>query len=215
MDYLGILEDHLDFIERFYDAAAEPFKTTLRKIEAGEEPFVPKYAPGDHNGPEYLQEWMEANKCLGVLGSCALGFAQKGLHDYLRAFTEREGGLGNEGPKSRSWFDRHCRFLEEHTQFSWTKSPVAKDQLEQVVLSRNDIVHDPMIDRTQPPQSEEHFRKYPVPRFADGWYIEAMSGEDGKPQSPLFLSVTCEKLAAATADVRQFCVFVENQRTKW
>ena len=38
-------------IERFYNAAAEPFETTLRKIEAGEEPFAPRRAPEDYDAP--------------------------------------------------------------------------------------------------------------------------------------------------------------------
>ena len=42
-----------------------------------------------------------------------------------------------------------------------------------------------------------------------------MSGEEGKPQFPLTIYITREKLTAAVADVRQFCIFVEAQRTKW
>jgi len=72
-----------------------------------------------------------------------------------------------------------------------------------------------MIDRTQPLQSEQHFRKYPASRFAEEWLIEAMSGTKGERQSPLPLYITREKLTAAIAEVRQFCAFVEDQRNKW
>ena len=147
MDILAILEDHIGFIERFYNAAAEPFETTLRKIEAGEEPFVPQYAPGDHDGPEYLAEWMEADACLRVVGSSSLGLLQKALRDYLREFVEREGG---PGPKKsgESWFDHHCRFLEENTLFCWANSPVPRGQIEQINLSRNDFAHDSILGST-------------------------------------------------------------------
>jgi hypothetical protein len=213
VDYLAILEGHSGFIEHFYNAAAEPFETILRKIQFNEEPFVPRYPPGDYDGYEYQAKYNEAHDCLSVLGNCSLGLLEKALHDYLRAFVEREGGPGPRKPKE-SWFDRHCRFLEENTPFCWTNSPVSRDQIEQINLSRNDILHDPMIDRTQPPQSEEHFRKYPVSRFAEEWQIEAMSGEEDKPQFPLTLDITREKLTGAIADVWQFCKFVEAQRTK-
>src|ERR1035438_648427 len=99
MDILAILEDHLGFIERFYNAAAEPFETALRKIDAGEEPFVPKYAPGDHDGPEYLPEWMEADECLSVVGSSSLGLLQKALH--CRNLSSVRLGLARRNPKSR------------------------------------------------------------------------------------------------------------------
>src|SRR5579862_210218 len=68
-------------IERFYNAAAEPFETTLRKIEAGEEPFAPRRAPEDYDAPEYEYKGSEAYKCLGVLGNCSLGLTHKALHD--------------------------------------------------------------------------------------------------------------------------------------
>lgn len=223
MDYLAILEDHLGFIERFYTAAAEPFKTTLRKIEAGEEPFVHTCSPEDYDGPEYLTEGMEAEKCLGVVGNCSLGLLEKALHDYLREFIMREAGVAKTEAlspilkqyKGDGWFARYCDFLEKKTEFEWSRSPVAFEQIEQINLSRNDIYHHEMIDTTQPRQSPKHFEKYPVSRFAPEWEIEAFSGEEDQPQFPLTIAVTCEKLAAAIGDVRQFCTFVEAQRTKW
>ena len=214
MDYLAILEDHLVFIERFYDAAAQPFEATMRKIESNEAPFVPRFGPGDYDGYEYQAEYNEAHDCLSVLGNCSLVLLEKALHDYLRAFVEREGGPGEKQPKE-SWFDHHCRFLKENTPFCWTNSPVSRDQIEQINLSRIDISHDPTIDRIQPRQSEKHFRKYPLSRFAEEWEIEAMSGEEGRPQFPLTLDIRRGKLTSAIVDVRCFCAFVENQRTNW
>ena len=118
MDYLAILEDYLDFIERFYNTAAIRSRP-MRKIECNEEPFVPKYEPGDYDGYEYQGQYNEAHDCLSVLGNWSLGLLEKALHDYLRAFVEREGG---PGPKRRkeSWFDHHCRYLDEATPFRWS-----------------------------------------------------------------------------------------------
>jgi hypothetical protein len=224
VDYLAILEDHLGFIERFYNAAAEPFETTLRKIGEGEEPFVQTCAPEDYDGPEYLAEGMEADKCIGVVGNCSLGLLEKALHDYLREFIMREAEVAKSevlSPilnqyKGNGWFARYCDFLKTKTEFEWSRSPVAFERIEQINLSRNDIYHhDEMIDTTQPRQSHKHFEKYPVSRFAPEWEIEAFSGQEDKPQFPLTIAVTREKLSAAIVDVRQFCTFVEAQRTKW
>ena len=215
MDYLAILKDHLGFIERFYNAAAEPFEATLRKIQAEEEPFVPKCAPGDHDGPEYLSEWMEAEECLGVIGSSSLGLLQKALHDYLREFVEREGGPGPKQPAKEPWFDHHCRFLEENTAFRWVNSPVPRGPIEQINLSRNDFAHNSMIGTAWTSQSEEHFRKYPVSAFADKLHLAALTGGAGEPECSVFLKVTRENLTTHIQYVRQFCTFVEAQRTKW
>jgi hypothetical protein len=212
MDILAILEDHLDLIERFYDEAGEKFETTLRKIEAGEEPFVPQRAPEDYDGPEYEIQWTEADQFLGVIGSSSLQLLEKVLHDYLREFVEREGGAG---PKERgkSWFEHLCRFLEEKTSFRWTNSPVSRGQIEEINLSRNDFAHDPMLGSTWPFQSEKHFREYPVSTFADKLHLAAVMEERDKPEVPIALKVTRENLTAHIEYVRQFCTFVEAQRT--
>jgi hypothetical protein len=81
---------------------------------------------------------MEADQMLGVVGSSSLSLLEKALHDYLREFVEREGGLGTKKP-GESWFDRHCRFLEENTPFSWNDSPVPREKMEQINLGRNDF----------------------------------------------------------------------------
>ena len=90
MDYLAILENRLGFIKRFYNGAAEPFEMTKRRIEANEEPFVPKYAPEDYDCYEYQAEWNEADECIRVLGQCGLSYAAKALLNYLSEFITRE-----------------------------------------------------------------------------------------------------------------------------
>src|SRR5437868_3189862 len=158
MDFLYLLNQHLDFIERFYNAAAAPFETTMRKIEDQENPFVPSWPPGDYDGPEYLEEFMEADECLCVVGSSSLGLLKKALHDYLREFVKREEGP-SLGKYKGSWFDKHCGFLEEHTPFRWSNAPVTREQIEQINLSRNDFEHDSMLSSVWPSQSREHFQK--------------------------------------------------------
>jgi len=223
MDILGFLEDHLRFIERFYDKAAEPFETTKRKIHAGEEPFIPQRAPEDYNGPEYEIEWIEADQCLSVLGSCSLALLNKALHDYLRLFIMREAGVAEPEKLSpilkryqgENWFEKYCAFLTGNTPFEWARSPVSHDQIEQINLSRNDFVHDPTMGGTWPRQSERHFQKHPVSAFADELDLAALVHENGKPELPVALRVTRENLAAHIEYVRQFCTFVEAQRTAW
>jgi hypothetical protein len=99
--YLAVLKDHLGFIERFYNTAAEPFESRMRKIEAQEEPFVPRHPCRDDDEFEYQAEWSDAYEGLNVLGSCSLGLLEKALHDYLREFVGAEGELARRNPESR------------------------------------------------------------------------------------------------------------------
>lgn len=223
MDILAIIERHLGFIGRFYASAAETFEATKRKIEANEEPYVPKYEPGDFDGYEYQGEWNEADESLRVLGHCALGLLEKALHDYLREFVMREAGVRHTEDLSpilkryggKGWFDNLCSFLKQETPFDWSRSPVPFERIEQINLTRNDVVHNPAIDNTSPEQSEGHFLKHPVSLFADEVDLVASVGEDGNPLCPVMINVTRKKLMASVEDVRQFCGFVEAQRTKW
>lgn len=218
-----MLEDHLAFIERFYASAAEPFETIKRKIERREMPFVPRHEPGDYDGYEYQHEFNEASACLRILGYCSHSLAVKALHDYLRQFIMRERSVVKAeelGPilkcfKGRGWFEKYIHFLEQRTRFNWVDSPVTRDRIEQINLSRNDVIHDPDIESTWPTQSEDHFRKYPVSRFAEDWELAMVTPNGGNPEFPLRLNVTRDRLAEAISDIRSFCAFVEKQRTQW
>jgi hypothetical protein len=223
MDIMAMLNGRLRFIERFYGAASEPFETTKRKIEASEEPFVPRYAPGDYDGFEYEGEWGEADEGLRVLGQCSLGLVAKALQDYLREFVAREASVRREKlatvlktyRKKDGWFNEYCRFLEDRTKFSWKSCPVAHDRVEQIILSRNDITHGSVIENAWPIQSEDHFPRCRLPRFADEMEKAVVTADGAVPEFPFTLNVTRDGLAGAIEDVRKFSAFVEEQRTQW
>ena len=88
--------------------------------------------------------------------------------------------------------DQHCRFLEENTAFRWAKSPISKDQLEEINLTRNTFAHDEMLGSTWPLQNEDHFRKIPVPAFADKLHLAVLKGKERSPEVPVALRVTRE-----------------------
>lgn len=62
MDVLYFLKERTRFIRYFYETACQPFRETMRKIEAGEEPFEPPYS--EDGEPPFLTEWLEADTAL-------------------------------------------------------------------------------------------------------------------------------------------------------
>ena len=224
MDILAIVCDRLDFIERFYEQASAPFEAIKSKIEAGEEPYRSRLAaPEDYDGPEYETEWGEADDSLRVLGNCALGLLAKAIQDYLREFVMREadvvhaeqlGSVLKPSGKGDGWFGRYEHFLLERTSFTWNACPVKRDRVEQIVLCRNDITHDPRIDAISSRQSSANFGKYPVSRFADWLDVTLLAGDDGKPIWPATINVTREEYGKAIKETRRFCEFVEAQRRR-
>jgi len=156
-------------------------------------------------------------KGLEVLGQCSLSLVAKAIQDYLREFVRSEitGTLPKKG--KQSWFEFYCHILEHRTSFRWAVSPVPRDQIEQIILSRSDFMHDPAIDDSQPVKGGTHFKKYPQSRFDDPVEravraaLAQVSGVE-PCDSPGTLTVTKQKLIVAIADARKFCEFIATQR---
>lgn len=209
-EILTKLMERLEFIQHLYTTAAKPFVRVAKRIASDDE-----CASNWDNGikaARYHKEWDTANACLLALGHASLGIAAKALHDYLRMFIGRTSGLEatifprdisqKEFSKlierrNGSWLDRYCDFLLKKTTFQWKTCPVSSDRLEQIILCRNDFVHNP----SWPWQSAEYHSKYPVPLFiAPLWPADS--------SIPAMLDVTEDQLRTALFDIRAFCEFV-------
>lgn len=78
MDIRYFLEQRLAFIKQLYLNGVSPFEDRQRKIENEEEPFIPPYSEDEE--PAYLNEWLEADSSLQVLGSACLSMIAASLH---------------------------------------------------------------------------------------------------------------------------------------
>ncbi len=199
-------------MQHFYATAAKPFVRVGNRI-ASDDNCASNWDNGK-KAARYHKEWDTANACLLALGHASLGIAAKALHDYLRMFIGRISGLPatvfprdisqREFSKlierrNGSWLDRYCDFLLKKTTFRWESCPVFHDRLEQIILCRNDFVHNP----TWPWQSAEYHSKYPAPLFiAPLWPANSLI--------PAMLDVTADQLTAALSDIKSFCEFVQS-----
>jgi hypothetical protein len=211
MDALLALNRQLDFIRSFYFTAESPFKVLLRKHNTpcgevcGDEP------------PDDFEKWAAARKGVEVLGQCSLSLVHKALLDYLRAFVSGKLSPADVPKQKGSPFLKYEDLLLDRTTFCWQASPVSRDRIEQINLSRDDFMHYLGIDSCQPRKSKQHFDKHPLSRFDDHleraieMAIAQAKGED-PPNTPGSLTVDRHGLISAITDVRQFCVFVEAQK---
>jgi hypothetical protein len=78
MDVGYFLRDRIAFIRQFFDGASLSFAEKKRKIEAGEDPFVPPYS--EDGEPAFLDEWIEADESLQVLGYSCISMLAAALH---------------------------------------------------------------------------------------------------------------------------------------
>jgi len=72
-DFHHQLMERLNYIRRFYDAAASHFEEQKQLIEANLEPYVDTRNPDDWDGPAFELEWIEFDEHLKTLGNPCAG----------------------------------------------------------------------------------------------------------------------------------------------
>lgn len=206
MDILAGLKDKLSFIERFYQSAASPFVNRKRAIDAHEAPFdCSGMDPEEYSGePPYLDEWLEADECLNLVGQAALSLVQGALREYLDGYLSLRGldpptGRGN-------WFAKYKALFEEKLGIDWDASPIPPVQIEEINLARNDIQHEGEIFGMARRQSKEHFQRFPMGIFIHD-VDKALFASHGL--GGLRILITEDNLAEAIRRVRAFCEYLE------
>lgn len=214
MDIRYFLERRLAFIEQYYRSAAAPFLERKRLIEAGEEPFVPPYS--EDGEPPYLEEWLEADESLQILGQTCISMLSASFHLYFTTWEHHLGVPVAESLKSifkkRGWLNGYKAYFAKNFQVKFEDSGCNLQLLEELVLARNRVQHPESITSRSTSYSNDDLKKLPSPFFVSEWEVELMTGADEGEQSwlvPPTITVTEEKLQAALAEVRRFSEWLE------
>lgn len=211
MDILAGLRDKLRFVERHYESASAPFRETIRRIEAGEAPFEPP--PFDPDAatdfePAFLQEWLEADESLNLVGQAALQLVQCAFRDYLRWFVKLSGVQLTASGKN--WLERYQKHFASAYGVDWERGPVPLEELEEVNLARNDVEHSGEPFGMTRRQSGEHQR-----RFSQGVFVHEIDRQIAQSSGHDWLGridVTRDGLREAIRRVETFCEFLDSQR---
>jgi hypothetical protein len=214
VDIRYFLERRLAFIEQYYAAAAAPFIERKQKIKLGEEPFVPPYS--EDGEPPYLDEWIEADESLQILGQTCISMLSASFHLY---FTTWQRHLGVPvAPalrpvfKKRGWLNGYKSYFLTNFKIDFEKSGCNLQLLEELVLARNRVQHPESITSRSTSYSDDDLQKLPRPFFVSEREVELMvDADDGERRwlIPPTVTVTDEKLQAAITEVRNFCEWLE------
>jgi hypothetical protein len=219
MDILWFLRRRLSFVANLYDTATAPFETTKGKIEAGEPPFVDQrdLERFDVSEPPFLEEFLEANESAEVIGHWCLCMVQASLKAFLEEYVEnmeRDYGraLGDlraklSAKKAKSWFERYRLLFGEELDIDWHKGPVPMTDLEQINLTRDDLIHNVDMATTYVYQTEKHAEHYPKSLFTDEVWMKM--GLGGK------IVIKKDQLTKAVALVENFCAWLEEIRVRY
>jgi len=219
MDVRYFLSRRLDFIRQFYEMSSAPFIERKRLIEAEEEPFVPPYSEDPE--PAYLEEWLEAEESLQVLGRTCISMLAAVFHLYFKTW-ERQIGVpvdaSLKGDFKNGWFNGYKAYFARHFRIRFEDGPFRLGVLEEIVLVRNRAQHPESIPMDSTHFSESDLEKLPHPFFIDekdaALFSEIEEGERSWLMAPP-IRVTAEKLSAALSEVDSFAEWLENVEVEY
>jgi hypothetical protein len=230
MDILFFLKIRTKFIRAFYEDACFKFLERKLKIKAGEHPFEAPYS--EDGDPPFLDEWLEADESIDVLGQMCISMLSSSLKLYFEeSINELLGRYSNEslaevgvrlpedskGAFKGGWINCYRAYFREQFGIDWTKSQTNLGLLEEIVLARNRAQHPEYITTLRIKQSDGDAKKYPRSFFADEIEMRLLGGDQDQDEwvHPLRLNVTREKLLAAVDEVDRFCSWLDDLLHKW
>ena len=214
MDVRFFLKRRIAFIRQFYVTASEAYIERKRKIEAEEEPFVPPYT--EDGEPPFLDEWLEAEESLQVLGHSCISMLAAIFHLYFKTWERQIGIPVDTSLKTEfknGWLNGYRAYFARHLRIRFEDSPTNLTVLEEVVLARNRIQHPDSITTDSSHYSDDDLQKLTHPFFVDDSEVSLFSeGEEGERAwlMPPAIRVTSEKLFTALAEVERFADWLES-----
>lgn len=212
MDLMYFLSARLRFIETLWRSSVAPFQETKRKIEAGESPFVDTRRPEDYDEPAFLAQWQEADESILVIGHWCFCMVQASLQAFLRdcigplgslwwSHEELRASLGTK--KAASWFERYRLLFLEDLGIDWNQGPVPLSKLEQLNLTRNDLIHNVDTFTMAVERSDGHSEKFPTGLFVDEMWFGLSKDR---------IRIDKDKLQLASNLVLEFCGWLDRFR---
>ncbi len=215
MDVNYFLLQRTQFIRHFYDAATAPMIETKRCIDNDLPPFDDP--PYDESGePAYLEEWLQADAEVEVVGRTAISMLSESLKQFF-ATTERESLQGVRPCQQAfpSTFSKqgfvagYLACLGDTFGIDWKQCPADLAVIEQVVLARNDSQHQGDLVLTHVEHSARTRERFPRPFFM-------------RPDEPPFddnpnsfmspsIHVNRDSLMQAVAEVERFCEWLQER----
>jgi hypothetical protein len=218
MNVLYFLKERTKFIRRFYENAAEPFHTTIRKIKAQEAPFdTPPYSEVQDGEPPFMEEWSQANTALEMLGRTCISMLSASLQLYFKTL-EHEIGIVWE-PKEREkttkngFVQGYRTCVGDVLKLSWHDCPVNFEILEQVTLARNRDQHPEHISTMRVSHAVKDWQKYPQPFFVSDIEHKMFSDPDMARNSWMrpTLHVSSDALVVAIEQVEALGEWMEER----
>lgn len=228
MDVHIFLEHRIAFLRQLYQASTAPYVERKKLIESGQAPYEPPYS--EDGEPPFLQEWLEADQSVRVLGQMFISALAGSLQLYLKEWSvemrrrvrhQKFNGIRSIADykkifKVEGWLVGYQRYFKEQIGIEFQKSGCDFNILEGLVLARNRSQHPDTITSVDVRYSDHDLKRVPNPFFVDKRELEVIGDES----VPLFLfapTITAEEqhIEAAICEVEKFCKWIEGEILEW
>ncbi|MDP1947751.1 MAG: hypothetical protein Q8L77_09650 [Nitrospirota bacterium] len=214
MNVRYFLKQRVEFIRQFYVTSSAAYIERKRLIEAEKEPFVPPYT--EDSEPAFLDEWLEAEESLQVLGRTCISMLAAIFHLYFKTWErqiEIPVDASLKADFKNGWLNGYKAYFARHFRIRLEDSPTSLEVLEEIILARNRIQHPESITRDSSHYSDSDLKKLSHPFFIDendaSLFSETEAGERAWLMAPP-IRVTAEKLFTALSEVESFAEWLEN-----
>ena len=210
------LNERIEFICQLYDTTTAPYIERKRKIQAGEEPYVPAYS--EDGEPPFLNEWLEADESILVIGCVCISMLSASFKLYFKTWEKRLGVPVNESLKKifnkSGWLKGYMAYFSQHFDVKFNELPADLEILQEVILLRNRAEHPEELTANLPCYSTEDLKKLEHPFFLDDSERGLLQDTDEEVRTwliPPTFKVTHEKLYKAIAEIKRFTDWLEDE----
>ena len=219
MDTAFFLRVRTRFIRRYYATGVEPFREIRRRIEAQESPYdeaPPSFDP-ENGEPPFLEEWLEADEAVQVVGWSAVSLLSDSLKLYFKALEQQLGfRLSSEGKataKKEGFIAAYRGALGGVLETDWNNCPVRFDIIQQIVLARNRAQHGEHLSTLGARHDVKTLTKHRDLIFASERELKMWVEEGADPDTWLApqLEITEESLGAAITEVEKLADWIEER----
>jgi len=208
MDVLYFLRNRTHFLRFYYDEAVRGFVEVKRKIEDQEAPFDPPAYWGEDE-PPFLEEWMNANTAVNLVGLSAVSHLSETLKLYFGTLQDRVIGFTITNPKAfqHGFVPVYRSVLGNILDTDWSDCPADFAVIEQIVLARNSGHHGTWIGSFDVPYTRHTLSKHPKPIFVEDNF-------DHASQPVTSITVTRTNLFEALQHVEQLAEWIDGRLDK-
>lgn len=217
MDVVYFLKQRTNFIRSYYDQCVIPFNAIKDQIENQNPPF--DNSPySDDPEPPYLEEWMDAETGIQIVGLSSVSLLSDSLKLYFGTLQHRVIGFKFTDEKnafSKGFVDAYSAVLGEILDTDWSDCPSDLKIIEQVVLARNRGQHGSNLLSFRVTHDQHTLKKYPLPFFMNENERESWI-EDGAVPSFLTpsMEITRASLFAAIEHVEKLADYIDARMDK-